>query len=269
METCLGRRGWTLCLWQDSDTAGTPAALGLKVEVQSLGAEGGLSCSSLWPCSWLPLAAQESALETQKPTCPRVHSGRSREEPASNLSSGSGDPARSALASGARGRRTRWRVGAVVPSSLLLFWTTQHAAPSSFLVRGSPRTSSAPLGRFTGDWGLPPRRDWTREARVGAGGGTPGAQVPTSGGELLWRQRGSLRRQCRRRWSAPPRTSAQTWRAGGRRGGGGSSGGPAGAGCAKMFDSSQYPYNCFNYDADDYPAGSSDEEKRLTRPAYR
>ncbi|XP_046523570.1 forkhead box L3 [Equus asinus] len=39
-----------------------------------------------------------------------------------------------------------------------------------------------------------------------------------------------------------------------------------------MFDSSQYPYNCFNYDADydadDFPAGSSDEEKRLTRPAY-
>ncbi|XP_019493016.1 PREDICTED: forkhead box protein L1 [Hipposideros armiger] len=34
-----------------------------------------------------------------------------------------------------------------------------------------------------------------------------------------------------------------------------------------MFDSSQYPYNCFNYDTD-YPAGSSDEEKRLTRPAY-
>ncbi|KAL4695980.1 hypothetical protein H8957_001734, partial [Semnopithecus entellus] len=35
-----------------------------------------------------------------------------------------------------------------------------------------------------------------------------------------------------------------------------------------MFDTSQYPYNCFNYDADDYPAGSSDEDKRLTRPAY-
>uniref|UniRef100_A0A673TU97 Forkhead box L3 n=1 Tax=Suricata suricatta TaxID=37032 RepID=A0A673TU97_SURSU len=35
-----------------------------------------------------------------------------------------------------------------------------------------------------------------------------------------------------------------------------------------MFDSSQYPYNCFNYDADDYPVGSSDEEKRLSRPAY-
>uniref|UniRef100_A0A8C9AL74 Forkhead box L3 n=1 Tax=Prolemur simus TaxID=1328070 RepID=A0A8C9AL74_PROSS len=35
-----------------------------------------------------------------------------------------------------------------------------------------------------------------------------------------------------------------------------------------MFDSSQYPYNCFNYDSYDYPAGSSDEEKRLTRPAY-
>lgn len=36
-----------------------------------------------------------------------------------------------------------------------------------------------------------------------------------------------------------------------------------------MFDSSQYPYNCFNYDADDYPSGSADGEKRLTRPAYR
>ncbi|XP_036913618.1 forkhead box L3 [Sturnira hondurensis] len=35
-----------------------------------------------------------------------------------------------------------------------------------------------------------------------------------------------------------------------------------------MFDSSEYPYNCFNYDADDYPAGGSDQEKRLTRPAY-
>ncbi|XP_036864912.1 forkhead box L3 isoform X1 [Manis javanica] len=35
-----------------------------------------------------------------------------------------------------------------------------------------------------------------------------------------------------------------------------------------MFDSSQYPYNCFNYDADDYPSGSADGEKRLTRPAY-
>ncbi|XP_058894526.2 forkhead box L3 [Kogia breviceps] len=35
-----------------------------------------------------------------------------------------------------------------------------------------------------------------------------------------------------------------------------------------MFDSSQYPYNCFNYDADDDPAGGSDEEKRRTRPAY-
>ncbi|XP_030657349.1 forkhead box protein D3-like, partial [Nomascus leucogenys] len=35
-----------------------------------------------------------------------------------------------------------------------------------------------------------------------------------------------------------------------------------------MFDSSQYPYNCFNYDADGCPAGSSDEDKRLTRPAY-
>ncbi|XP_073490992.1 forkhead box L3 [Aquarana catesbeiana] len=35
-----------------------------------------------------------------------------------------------------------------------------------------------------------------------------------------------------------------------------------------MFDHSQYPYNCFNYDGDDYPTCSSDEEKKCTRPAY-
>ncbi|XP_007498348.2 forkhead box L3 isoform X1 [Monodelphis domestica] len=35
-----------------------------------------------------------------------------------------------------------------------------------------------------------------------------------------------------------------------------------------MFDNTQYPYNCFNYDGDDYPACSSDEEKKLSRPAY-
>ncbi|XP_078415427.1 forkhead box L3 [Cetorhinus maximus] len=34
-----------------------------------------------------------------------------------------------------------------------------------------------------------------------------------------------------------------------------------------MFDNSQYPYNCFNYDGDDYPPCSSDEEK-MSRPAY-
>ncbi|XP_032559729.1 forkhead box L1-like isoform X2 [Chiroxiphia lanceolata] len=36
-----------------------------------------------------------------------------------------------------------------------------------------------------------------------------------------------------------------------------------------MFDNTQYPYNCFNYDGDDYPTCSSDEEKKFTRPAYR
>ncbi|KAJ7305886.1 hypothetical protein JRQ81_010252 [Phrynocephalus forsythii] len=36
-----------------------------------------------------------------------------------------------------------------------------------------------------------------------------------------------------------------------------------------MFDNTQYPYNCFNYDGEDYPTCSSDEEKRFTRPAYR
>ncbi|KAK6476058.1 forkhead box L3 [Huso huso] len=35
-----------------------------------------------------------------------------------------------------------------------------------------------------------------------------------------------------------------------------------------MFDNSQYPYNCFNYDGDDYPTCSSDEEKKISRPAY-
>nr|XP_004666392.1 forkhead box L3 [Jaculus jaculus] len=35
-----------------------------------------------------------------------------------------------------------------------------------------------------------------------------------------------------------------------------------------MFDSTQYPYNCFNDSTDDYPAGGSREEERLTRPAY-
>lgn len=58
--------------------------------------------------------------------------------------------------------------------------------------------------------------------------------------------------------------------AGGQHGGGGGLRLSAGQyRAATMFDSSQYPYNCFNDDADDYPAGSSDEEKRLTRPAYR
>lgn len=67
----------------------------------------------------------------------------------------------------------------------------------------------------------------------------------------------------------PGETSARPT-AGGQRGGGGGGGARAGQHrVAKMFDSSQYPYNCFNDDADDYPAGSSDEEKRLTRPAYR
>ncbi|XP_043567286.1 forkhead box L3 [Chiloscyllium plagiosum] len=35
-----------------------------------------------------------------------------------------------------------------------------------------------------------------------------------------------------------------------------------------MFDNSQYPYNCFNYDGDDYPPCSSEEEKKICRPAY-
>ncbi|OCT64183.1 hypothetical protein XELAEV_18045284mg [Xenopus laevis] len=39
-------------------------------------------------------------------------------------------------------------------------------------------------------------------------------------------------------------------------------------GTSTMFDHTQYPYNCFNYEGDDYPACSSDEEKKFNRPAY-
>ncbi|CDQ82983.1 unnamed protein product [Oncorhynchus mykiss] len=35
-----------------------------------------------------------------------------------------------------------------------------------------------------------------------------------------------------------------------------------------MFDNSQYPYNCFNYDGDGYPSCSTDEDKKMCRPAY-
>lgn len=35
-----------------------------------------------------------------------------------------------------------------------------------------------------------------------------------------------------------------------------------------MFDNSHYPFNCFNYDGDGYPTSSTDEEKKMCRPAY-
>lgn len=38
---------------------------------------------------------------------------------------------------------------------------------------------------------------------------------------------------------------------------------------ADMFDNSHYPFNCFNYDGDGYPSSSTDEEKKMCRPAYR
>ncbi|XP_056286034.1 forkhead box L3 [Pseudoliparis swirei] len=37
---------------------------------------------------------------------------------------------------------------------------------------------------------------------------------------------------------------------------------------AAMFDNSNYPFNCFNYDGDGYPSSSTDEEKKMCRPAY-
>lgn len=82
-------------------------------------------------------------------------------------------------------------------------------------------------------------------------GGDPRAQVPA----LV-----ESTPQCRAAVGARPPGRAHRTEPAGALGGGGR---------ARMFDSSQYPYNCFNYDADDYPAGSGDEEKRLTRPAYR
>lgn len=44
---------------------------------------------------------------------------------------------------------------------------------------------------------------------------------------------------------------------------------PAPPGAADMFDNSHYPFNCFNYDGDGYPSSSTDEEKKMCRPAYR
>lgn len=38
---------------------------------------------------------------------------------------------------------------------------------------------------------------------------------------------------------------------------------------ADMFDNANYPFNCFNYDGDGYPSSSTDEEKKMCRPAYR
>lgn len=140
--------------------------------------------------------------------------------------------------------------------------TTQRAAPSSLLpqpVGGSPRAPLRAPARLTSGWGLP--RTGIGCQRQGGGGrgdpSSPGSQL----GQRAPRSADAAGPLPRR----PLHTPADL-RAGGRRGGGDSCGGGP---HAAMFDSSQYPYNCFNYDADDYPAGSSDEEKRLTRPAYR
>ncbi|XP_014914319.1 forkhead box L3 [Poecilia latipinna] len=37
---------------------------------------------------------------------------------------------------------------------------------------------------------------------------------------------------------------------------------------ADMFDHSDYPFNCFNYDGDGYPSSGTDEDKKICRPAY-
>lgn len=44
---------------------------------------------------------------------------------------------------------------------------------------------------------------------------------------------------------------------------------PRPAQSVNMFDNSHYPFNCFNYDGDGYPSSSTDEEKKMCRPAYR
>lgn len=112
-----------------------------------------------------------------------------------------------------------------------------RCAPHSVVAGDNPRTG---IGR-------------QRTRRSGRGPQKP--RLPASCMQMLLAQS--------RETSAGPTT-------GGQRGGrGGGSGRVNQHRVATMFDSSQYPYNCFNDDADDYPAGSSDEEKRLTRPAYR
>ncbi|XP_077594428.1 forkhead box L3 isoform X1 [Stigmatopora nigra] len=35
-----------------------------------------------------------------------------------------------------------------------------------------------------------------------------------------------------------------------------------------MFDASHYPFNCFNYDGDSYASCSTEQEKKMCRPAY-
>ncbi|CAL9698857.1 unnamed protein product [Knipowitschia caucasica] len=35
-----------------------------------------------------------------------------------------------------------------------------------------------------------------------------------------------------------------------------------------MFDNSNYPFNCFNYDGEGYPSSSCEEDKKMCRPAY-
>lgn len=96
-----------------------------------------------------------------------------------------------------------------------------------------------------GGWGQPPHWDWTPENQAERAG-TPEAQAPRV---LHADAVGPVKGKYCRAQDGGARVDQHT--------------------VATMFDSSQYPYNCFNDDADDYPAGSSDEEKRLTRPAYR
>lgn len=126
---------------------------------------------------------------------------------------------------------------------------------------GHQKPRSATLRSFAGGWGLP-------RAGIGCEGtGWARAGDPRSPGSPLGR------RAAHSADAAGARPAGPQQRPGGLADGTEEAAtatvAPAGAGRAKMFDSSQYPYNCFNYDADDYPVGSSDEQKRLTRPAYR
>ena len=164
---------------------------------------------------------------------------------------------RSAATRSGRGGRREWR-----PARQ----TTRRARGS--LLPGSVGRSgghqkprSATLRSFAGGWGLP-------RAGIGCEGtGWARAGDPRSPGSPLGR------RAAHSADAAGARPAGRQQRPGGLADGTEEAAtatvAPAGAGRAKMFDSSQYPYNCFSYDADDYPVGSSDEQKRLTRPAYR
>lgn len=112
--------------------------------------------------------------------------------------------------------------------------TTQRVAPSSPApVRGSPRACSPLPSAALPATGASPAPGLDARGRVGAGGGTRGAQVPRSGGEQPAAQTPLVR--------TGENLRAVLERAGGRRGGGGSTGDPQAAGAPRCLTARSIP----------------------------